>query len=707
MINLIDIENKLVDKVNVENIRKAYDFANKMHHGKKRLSGDEYITHPLEVANILTSLNVDNDTIVVALLHETINNADATIAQITSMFGADIAKAVDSISKINKLELNDDSESSAAYLRKILVGLAQDVRVLYVKLADRLHNMRTNWAVNPLKQKDKARETLNILVPIAHRLGMNSVKSELENLCLEYLKPDVYSDIKEKLNISVEELTDELNNMKKNISKLLTENNINFEIKGRVKSVYSIYNKLSSGKKWDDIFDILALRIFVEKESECYTVVGLIHSKYRPITKRFKDYVASPKANMYQSLHTTIFGDNSNLFEIQIRTYEMNEIAEKGIASHWSYKEKGSKRIQNIMEQKLEMFRNIIEYNQDINDADFEKVIETDFLSEVIYVYTPKGDVVELPSGASPIDFAYRIHSNVGDTTVGAIVNENMQPFTYELNDGDVVKIITNKDAKPNKNWLNIVKTSQAKNKIKAYFSKKLREEYILKGKTILEKEARKRKLAFDEITNSDNLNKVLKDLKINTIEELYLALGSLRYTAGYIINLTNNDKNIVDDHLIDKAKRKSMLKNNKGDIIVDGQSNIVVNLAKCCSPVKGDDITGYITKYGVISVHKKDCDNIDDKSDRIINVQWNYDSEGEYLTKIYIKVSNETNILQNLIEYTTKKNINIVSFDSNNIFKTNVVEVTLKVSSKEEIDNFFSGALRIKNVKDVSLVRF
>jgi len=504
---------KITNEESLNKIKAAYVFACEEHKGLKRLSGDDYITHPLHVANILTELNVDDVTIIAALLHEVLNNGQkATKELLEEKFGSEVAKIVNSVSKINKLELVDETETSAIYLRKVLVGLAEDPRVLYIKLADRLHNMRTNWAIREEKQKEKAKETMSVLVPIAHRLGINSIKSELENICLSILKPDVYNDILEKLNKTTLELNDNLMEMKESLSELLHENGINHEIKGRVKSVYSIYNKLNNGKKYSDIYDILALRIFVEKETECYTTIGLIHSKYRPVPKRFKDYIANPKENMYQSLHTTVFGNDGEVYEVQVRTYEMDEIAEKGIASHWSYKEKGSKKVQAIMEQKLEMFRNIIETSSEDDDASFESAMNSDLLSELIYVFTPKGDVIELPKDSTPIDFAYRIHSRVGDTTTGAIVNDNIVPLSYALQNNDIVKIITNNNATPNQDWLSIVKTQQAKTKIKSYFSKKDREDYIEKGKNILEKEIRKKKLAISEVLSDTNMNKILKD---------------------------------------------------------------------------------------------------------------------------------------------------------------------------------------------------
>ena len=697
-----DLEDRLKERENYEKIKKAYEYATKEHEGMKRLSGDDFITHPLEVTKILMDLNVDDTTIIASLLHEVINNGNKTYEDLQNDFGEEVAKIVQSVSKINKLELPDNNESSIIYLRKILVGLAEDVRVLYIKLADRLHNMRTNWAINPAKQKEKANETMNVLVPIAHRLGINSIKSELENLSLYYLKPDVYNDILEKLNNTVTELNKYLEDMKESIIELLTDAGIKFEIKGRVKSVYSIYNKLSNGKEWDKIYDILALRVFVNEEAECYQVIGLIHSRFRPMPKRFKDYIASPKENMYQSLHTTVFGVDGKVFEIQVRTYEMDEIAEKGVASHWSYKEKGTKKIQNIMEQKLEMFRNVIEANTNESDIDFENAVNTNIFSELIYTYTPKGDVVELPVGSTPIDFAYRIHSKVGDTTVGAIVNDQIVPLSYELHNDDVVNIKTNASATPNKDWLNIAKTNQAKNKIKAYFSKKDKEAYILKGKEILEKELRKRKLAFSEILTTEVINKLIKDLKLKDIEDIYFAIGTFRYTAGYIINLSNNDKHQVEDALLER-KRDLPKINYKSDILVEGISNIMVNIAKCCMPVKGDEIVGYVTKGQGISVHKKGCNNIPDDSERTIEVSWNDASDNYYYTNIYVYIKNNNNTLAEIITEIGKKDSLVRACREINKDNNLIYELNIRIKNKDELEKIMNALLKINNVVEVS----
>lgn len=700
-INFEELVPRLEKREQFETIKKAYLYAYNEHKGMKRLTGDDFITHPLEVTKILMDLNVDDTTIIASLLHEVINNGNKTYDDLVNDFGEDIAKIVLSVSKINKLELPDNNESSVIYLRKILVGLAQDVRVLYIKLADRLHNMRTNWAINPQKQKQKAEETMSVLVPIAHRLGINSIKSELENLSLYYLKPDVYNDILEKLNETVDELNGYLEEMKESIIDILTDAGIKFEIKGRVKSVYSIYNKLSNGKEWNKIYDILALRIFVEEESDCYQVIGLIHSRFRPMPKRFKDYIASPKENMYQSLHTTVFGIEGHVFEIQVRTYEMDEIAEKGIASHWSYKEKGTKKIQNVMEQKLEMFRNVIESSNNDTDADFESKVNADIFSDLIYTYTPKGDVVELPIGSTPIDFAYRIHSRVGDTTVGAIVNDQIVPLSYELKNDDVVNIKTNNNSTPNKDWLSFVKTSQAKNKIKAFFSKQDKEEYIEKGKNILEAELRKRKMAFNEVLTPETIEKLIKDLKVKDLDEIYLSIGSLRFTAGYIINLTKADRHEVDDALFERKLSIPKI-NYKSDILVEGNSDIMVNIAKCCMPIKGDEIVGFITKGQGISVHKRGCSNVPDNSERVVDVSWNMDASNYYFTNIYVYVAAGFDLLVNIITEVGKLGCIVRSCNTKEFDNKTMYEINIRIKDKVELDNVMKNIRKIHNVIDV-----
>lgn len=685
-----------------QDIQKAYLFAKEKHKGRTRLTNEEYIVHPLNVALIVSELNVDKTTIMAALLHEVMNNGETEEQELIDNFGEEITNIVKTISTINKLELPDEKDSSALYLRKVLVGLAEDVRVLFIKLADRLHNMRTIWAVTPEKQKRKANETMNVLIPIAHRLGIYSIKSELEDLCLKYLKPDAYDDILHKLDASVEELNDVLEVMQESISEMMIEHGIKFSIKSRVKSVYSIYKKLSSGKKWSEIYDILALRLIVEKESDCYLAIGLIHSKFHPLPKRFKDYIAMPKENMYQSLHTGVFGDNGHVFEIQVRTNEMDEIAEKGIASHWSYKEKGTKKIQNMMEQKLEIFRNMIETFKEGDEEDYITNINNDILGELIYVFTPNGDVLELPKGSTPIDFAYRIHSRVGETTVGAIVNDEIVPLSYELKDNDVVKINTNKNSTPNKEWLQFAKTNSAKSKIKAYFSKQDRVECIENGKKILEKELRKQHLSFSEIFTNEKVEKIKKDLKFEVIDDIYMAIGSFRYTANYIIRLTFEEKHNVTDALtlkVSKSRELSKYDNNK-DVVVGGFNDILISLAKCCKPVKGDKITGYITKGEGISVHKSDCPNILTKEDRLIRVSWDEMSTSDYFTDIYIETLNDKNYVAEIISKATSKNINVLSFHSTEQNNLTIYSLTIKIKDATELNDFLNSLYSLAFVK-------
>ncbi len=701
---------KLIEKVinhipesDVKKIKEAYLYALEHPKNKKRLNGDDYILHPLNVAYILSDLNYDTDSICAALLHETINHGGSSIEEITKLFGSDVAMLVDSISKMNKLELTDDSNAASMNLRKVLVGLAKDVRVLFIKIADRIHNLRTGDVLEKEALKRKVEETMTVLIPIAHRLGINAWKSEMEDWCLKYSKPDVYEDIEEKLALSRRELEDNLLEMQSEISEMLIEHNISFHIKSRVKSVYSIYNKLNHGKKWNQIYDILALRIIVEKVSDCYLAIGLIHAKYRPIPGRFKDYIAMPKENMYQSLHTGIFGNDNHRYEVQIRTEEMDLIAEKGIASHWSYKEGGARKTKSLMEQKLELFRNLIETSENITSEDFNAQVQNDFLNDCIYVFTPKGDVVELPVNSTPIDFAYRIHSGVGDTTIGAIVNDSIVPLDYELQNNDIIEIKTNPNSTPNKEWLNFVKTSHAKNRIKSYFSKQEKDEITNKGKTLLNNELRKRKLAFDEILSNDNIKKLCKELHFNDINEVYFAIGSLRYTAAYIIDVISSDKKSAADALMAKMMKVTPKMNKaKNEVLVSGATDILVNFANCCKPVFGDEIVGFITKGEGVKIHRKDCENIKDNKERLISVSWNKDIDNYYETSIIIETTTGKNNLLDIISKATTKNVNVYNIKTKVVDLNTIFEMTVKVKNKDELDDFINSLYSLKVVRKV-----
>lgn len=698
----IQLEEKLKKYIKNEEelkeIRKAYIFANTKHNGQKRNSGEDYIIHPLNVAFILAGIHADSKTIEAALLHDTIEDCEVTYEEIENLFGVEVAKLVESITKINRLNFSGDTEALIANQRKILVGMTEDVRVIILKLADRLHNMRTLWALSEKRQKANAKETLDIFTPIAHRLGINSIKSELEDLSLRYLKPDVYYQIVEKLNKTKVERDNYIVEMIESVSKLLNEHNIKHEIKGRSKSIYSIYKKLDKGKSFNEIYDLLALRVFVDTEAECYQVLGLIHSKFRPIPKRFKDYVAMPKTNMYQSLHTTVFGIDGQLFEIQIRTYEMDKVAECGIASHWSYKE-GKSNMQSEMEQKLQFFRVIMELKNEESEDKFVDSVKEDVLKDTIYVFTPMGDVIELPNGSTPIDFAYRVHSKVGDTTIGAIVNNNIVPLDYKLKDNDIVKINTNKNSTPSQEWLNFVKTSQAKNKIKAFFNKTTKEDNYNKGEDLLNKELRKRKIS--NAIFMENIDKVLEDLKCVDINELYINIGNNKYTPIQVVNIITDDNITKEEIILNKTKDKEViLPNIKNDIKVEGIDDIKVNIASCCKPIKGDRIVGYITKGNGITVHRMVCPNVSELNERLIEVNWN-DTNKKYPTSLLIK-SLDNNILMNIVAKTSNTDITIESIKSLSSGNDYIYQITVLVENKERLMKYMNDLNMIPNVLSV-----
>lgn len=677
----------------IELIKNAYAFASKAHAGQLRLTGDDYMLHPLNVALILTEIYADSQTLATALLHDVINFSDVTIEDVEEAFGKEIKELVDGISRINKLSLSADNDALASYHKKILVGLSGDVRIIILKIADRLHNMRTLWAIPERKRKEKAKETLEILVPIAHRLGINHIKSELEDLCLKYYKPDVYNDILEKLSESRQELDKSVEEMMQSVSKILTDNNIPHEMKGRTKSVYSIYNKLNKGKSFNEIYDILALRYLVNTEAECYLALGLIHAKYKPVPKRFKDYIARPKSNGYQSLHTTVFGVDGKLFEIQIRTYDMDKVAEYGFASHWSYKEHGVNKV-NDMEQKLKSFRSIIELNeQQVEGEEFVNTVKNEvFNSNNIYVYTPKGDVFELPLGSTPVDFAYRIHTSVGHQMVGAIVNGNIVPLDYKLKDGDIVKINTNKNSKgPSKEWINIAYTTSAKNKIKAFFSKIDKAELITIGKDQLVKTIRRKKLSINEVLTNENISFALDEYGLNDENDLYYEIGIGKYNPTQVIKTLLNEKD-EEKKVIEKVlKYSSKQMEATGDVIIDGIDDLKVSYGGCCKPIKGDQIVGYISKGNGITIHRKNCYNICNVNDRIISAKWNPNSSKKYVTNVLIYAEKKDNVLLEIISKTTSLNIGIKSVNTINNLDYNVFDIDILVEDLDKLNKYIS----------------
>jgi len=690
-LTFLEIEEKVKTYIDneeqLEIIKKAYNFAKLKHDGQFRKSGEPYIIHPMNVALILTTIYADYETISAGFLHDVLEDCDCTSEEMEEMFGKNITKLVQGVTKLSKIHFSTENEYLIDYYKKIIVGMSEDVRVIIIKLADRLHNMRTLWALPEDRQKVKAREALEILAPIAHHLGIHKIKSELEDLSLRYLKPDVFYDIVEKLNKTKIERDTTVYDMQREVSDLLTEHHIPHEIKGRAKSIYSIFNKLDKGKKFSDIYDLLALRILVNTEQECYLALGIIHSKFRPLPKRFKDYVAMPKPNMYQSLHTTVFGIDGYLFEIQIRTHEMDEVAENGIASHWAYKENGGSNstanLQSTTEQKLQFFKSIIDLSQDkMSSEEFVNSVKDEVLNNNIYVFTPKGDVMELPKGATPVDFAYAIHTKVGETTVGAIVNNNIVPLNYELKDNDIVKINTNKSSTPSKEWLKFVKSTKTKNRIKSFFTKNDREIYVERGKYTLEKELRKRKLVFSEFFSDENIKKICDAVHVDDLEDVYLGVGNEKITPNSVINVIDKSVEVAVPKVV-KVSPKSI----DADIIVSGIDKVKVNLANCCNPVYGDEIVGYITKGNGISVHRLNCHNLEMLDDRTIDVAWNDNTNKRYETCVLIYTDTKDNHMLDLMQTISMLNINIEGIKTIDKTNKNVYEVTCFVTGIEQLN--------------------
>lgn len=675
-------------------VLKAYNYAVLAYQNMKRVNGEDYIIHPLNTAYILTDMKVDNITLAAAILHDVLKNENYKIEDIEKEFGKEISSIVEGVYKITKLDFDTSKIDKINNQRKIIVGLCDDVRILIIKLAERLHNMRTLDVMPADKQRKKALETSEIYAPIAHGLGMSKIKSELDDLSLKYTKKEAYQAVLDKLDETKEQRDIYVREMMEQISNMLKENNIEFEIKGRSKSIYGIYKKLAKGKKFEDIYDILALRVFVKTIPECYQVMGIIHAKYKPIPKRFKDFIAMPKANMYQSLHTTVYGINDEMFEVQIRTYEMDEIAERGIASHFSYKEGGVGGA-SVLEQRLQFFRSILELNQEEeNDLEFVKTVHNEMFKDVVYVYTPNGNVLELPKGSTPIDFAYRIHSDIGDTMVGAMVNGSIVPLDYELNDNDIVKINTNKNSKgPSYEWISFAKTTGAKNKIKSFFNKIDKEEKIKKGEEILFKELRKRKVSINDFLTTTNIEKMLKEFKQTSLDEIYINICASNIQPLSLINSILVSTLDSDSKTLEKVKKQVVVEPKvKDDIVVSGIDNIKVTIASCCRPVPGDKIVGYITKGEGIKAHLEDCPNIVLKSDRIIDVHWGDNITKRYPANIYIEALKNDHLLLDIVSKTSGMNITVQSMNTKNKGDYVIYNLTVLVASLEHLKKFMQN---------------
>lgn len=689
---LLNLLNTYMTSDNIELVNKYYKVALEIYDGVKRKSGEDYIIHSIRVAKILADLKMNTTTIGCALIHEGITLDKISKESIISLFDENVYKILNSISKLSHLNTSSTFKNDTEKYRRIVVGLSENPITLFIKLADRLDNLRTIDLQDKHHVMEICNETEKIFIPIAHRLGIKSMKSELEDLCLRNMDPIGYNEVLETINKDKNELEESLYKMRDELIELLKTHNIKFDITYRVKSVRGVYNKLKLGKKWSDIYDLLGLRILLNTPEECYLVVGIIHSKYRPIPKRFKDYIANPKNNMYQSLHTTVFGVDGNKFEIQLRTHEMDEIAEHGVASHWSYKEHTDGSKQSALESKLEEFRSLIEINDLEGNNDFFKNFNSNLSKEEIYIFTPKGDIIELPKGSTPIDFAYKIHSEVGNTTVGALVNGKIVSLDYILSDGDIVDLKTQKGKTPSKSWLKFVKTANAKSRIKSYFYKKEKDKAIITGKELIVEELKKRNIKESEVLTPLVYNKVLEDLKENTIEDVYVGVGTLKYSCNLIVNKLEEIIRPKKDDTIDKLLNNSNIvkHTDKGNIIIAGYGDILTRLANCCNPVLNDDIVGYITKGSGVLIHRKDCKNIKVDDERIIEAVWNDKVMDKYISVITLYISSSNENLANILTIATKYDVNITSINNKGTQGVNeVYDLTIKVKNKEYLDRF------------------
>lgn len=648
----------------------------------------------LEIASILTTVYADMETISASFLYHLLVLEKVSETSLKEEFSSEVVSLSMGAYKLDKIIYSTENDYLVEYYKKVIVGMSEDVRVIMINLANRVMNMRH---INRLKREDAkkyAKESLEIVSPIAHHLGIYKIKSELEDLSLKTLKPDVYFDIVEKLNSTKKERDKLINNMTLEVKKILDENHINYEIKGRSKSIYSIYNKLDKGRKFNDIYDLFALRIMVDSEILCYHVLGLLHAKFKPIPKRFKDFIAMPKSNGYRSLHTTVFGVNNTLFEIQIRTFEMNEVAENGLAAHWSYKENKSAAILSSTDQKLEFFKTVIDnYQQKASDDNAYLEFKDEKMHGNIYVFTPKGDVIELPNGATPIDFAYKVHTKVGEEMIGAIVNNKIVPLNYVLQDNDVVRINTNKTSSPKLSWLKIAKLNQTKNKIKSYFVKERKDEVISFGENSLLKYLKKKNVSQAEFFKEENVNKILKELKCKDLKELYLDLGNNKFSPKTVFDLINPSK---QTNVLEKEIK---LKNNY-DIHVSGISDIHVNIASCCNPIPGDEIVGFITKNKGITIHRKKCHNI--KGDRLVNVSWNNQVKNLYLTRLNIYTNDNISHLTDLIGKISSIGITI---NNATTYITNLkfnYKISLYVKSTNDLENIIKVLLKQEYITNI-----
>ncbi len=707
-------------------IREAYELAKKAHEGQLRRSGEPYIIHPLHVAIILSELEMDKESIIGGLLHDVVEDTDTTLDEIRDNFGSDVALIVDGVTKLTRLSLgtSDKLEMQAENLRKMFLSMSKDIRIIIVKLADRLHNMRTLEYQKPEKQREKAAETLDIYAPLANRLGIFRVKMELDNLSLSYLEPEKYKKLVEDVEARSHSRGDFIQKIVSAVNEQLAKNNIKAQVYGRVKHYFSIYKKmLVQNKTLDEIYDLFAVRIIVDTIPDCYTVLGLIHELFTPIPGRFKDYIAMPKPNNYQSLHTTVIGVSGIPFEIQIRTYEMHRTAEYGVAAHWKYKEgKGGEL--NKEEEKLNWLRQILEWQKDMPDnAEFMNTIKSDLdiFSEAVYCFTPKGDVKNLPKGSTPIDLAYSIHSAVGNKMVGARANDKLVPIDYVIQNGDRIEIITSQNSKgPSRDWLKVVKSTQARNKINAWFKEQNKDENIERGKDMLERYCKAKGLVLSELLQPELIDKVLRKYGYRDWTAALASLGHGGIKEGQLINKLLEEKkkdeqqHITDDQVLELASdnAKKAKTRSKGGITVEGIHDLSVHFSKCCSPIPGDEIVGFVTRGRGVSIHRTDCINIlnlpESERARLIEAVWQMPAGKEqaekYVTDLMVYANNRIGLLADISKLLSEQDIDIMSLNTKiNKQQFATLELQFMTVGVEEINRIISKLRQIEGVVDVN----
>ena len=700
-----------------DQIMKAFTLADKAHEGQFRASGEPYIMHPLAVAEILAHLQIDHITLIAALLHDVVEDTEYTKEDIEKLFGAEVAFLVDGVTKLNQFQYETKEDRQMENYRKMILAMAKDVRVVVIKLGDRLHNMRTLKHMRSDKQKRIAKETLEIFAPLAHRLGIFNVKWELEDLSFRYLEPYKYYDLVDQMKQKRQAREDIVNDTMEQLTKALGEAGIKADIKGRPKHFYSIYKKMKKDNRdLSQIYDLLAVRVIVDTVPDCYAVLGIAHSIWKPLPYRFKDYISMPKSNMYQSLHTTVIGTMGQPVEIQIRTWEMHRVSEYGVAAHWRYKE-GNKGADKEFDQKVAWLRQVLEWQDTSNPKELVNALKLDVFSGEVFVFTPKGDVVKLPIGSVPLDFAYRVHTDVGHRCVGAKVNGKIVPLDYTLQNGDIVDIITSKTGKPSLDWLNIVGSSESKNKIRNWFKRENKEENIEKGLESLEREAKRLNYSWKELCCDNRIQQVVKQLKSNTENELYAACGYggipvstvlLRLVELYKKSKEHEDARKTTEQIIEKLKVQGAKKAKNGTgVLVKGEPGVMVRMAKCCNPVPGDDIIGYITRGRGVSVHRSDCTSLGhtpEDLERMIEVSWDEASSESFHVGIDIQAYDRSGILMEVMAVLSELKITITNMNAKVLENTKNVMINIVVEIRDisQLDFVMTKLRRIREVYTV-----